>query len=106
MRTIYLSGPMTGYPEFNYPLFNKIAAQLRAEGHKVYNPAEFSTDHEGDFPIREAFAEYCKFICEEADTIALLPGWERSKGSATVELPLAVMCGLRVMKIAGLDYGS
>lgn len=40
-RVIYLSGPMKGYPESNYPLFRQVAADLRADGHRVYNPAEF-----------------------------------------------------------------
>ncbi len=75
---IYLAGPMTGYLNFNYPFFEKAAERLRNDGHKVYSPHEYS--YTGTFPIRKAFAEYCKFICEEADTIVLLPGWEKSLG--------------------------
>jgi hypothetical protein len=98
-RTIYLSGPMKGYPESNYPLFNRVAGELRAQGHKVYNPAEYP--HDGPtFPIREAFAAYSAFICREACTIVLLPGWEESKG-ATAEKALADNCGLDVIEYAG-----
>lgn len=93
MSVIYLSGPMTGYPDFNRPMFNSAAAKLRAEGHEVYNPAEYKFD--GEFPVREAFAEYCQFICTKADTIAMLPGWEFSKG-ATMEYRLAKICGLKI----------
>lgn len=97
-RTIYLSGPMKGYPESNYPLFNRVAADLRAEGHRVYNPAEFPHDGTADtFPLRKAFAAYCAFICEEADTIVLLPGWEKSLG-VSAELALAKNCGLDVLE--------
>lgn len=95
---IYLSGPMTGYPEFNYPLFNKVAEELRGQGHTVMNPAEFSD--EVPFPIRRAFAAYCKFICEEADTIMLLPGWEKSLG-VSAELALAKNCGLDIIYYKG-----
>lgn len=98
-RVIYLSGPMTGYPESNYPAFNAWAKQLRDEGHRVYSPSEFP--HKGDeasFPIRQAFAAYCTFICLEADTIALLPGWEASKG-VSAELALAKNCGLDVVEL-------
>jgi hypothetical protein len=96
-RVIYLSGPMTGYPESNYPAFREAAADLRAKGHRVYNPAEFPHNGpESTFPIRQAFAVYCTFICLEADTIAVLPGWEKSKG-AGVEVALAKNCGLDVL---------
>ena len=36
---IYISGPMSGYSEFNYPKFVRVAKALRAKGHKVLNPA-------------------------------------------------------------------
>lgn len=29
-RRVYVAGPMTGYPEFNFPLFNETAKRLRA----------------------------------------------------------------------------
>ena len=39
---IYISGPMTGKPDFNHPAFNAAAIRLREEGHFVINPAELS----------------------------------------------------------------
>ena len=65
-------------------------------------PAEFP--HRGPhhaFPLRKAFAEYAAFICEQACTIALLPGYEKSAG-ASVELALAKICGLDVLHIPGV----
>ena len=98
-RKIYLSGPMSGYVESNYPAFNKAAKKLRDEGHTVYNPAEFP--HDGphtSFPLRLAFADYCNFICLEADAIYLLNGWEKSLG-VSAELALAKNCKLIVVEL-------
>lgn len=97
-RTIYLSGPMKGYLDSNYPAFHDAAEALRAAGNRVYNPAEYP--HEGaheKFPLRQAFAAYCEFICLDADTIVLLPGWQHSNG-VSAELALAQNCGLEVVE--------
>lgn len=40
MSRVYLSGPMAGLPEHNFPAFHAHAAQLRAAGYDVVNPAE------------------------------------------------------------------
>jgi hypothetical protein len=99
-KVIYLSGPMSGYPQANYPAFYTAAQKLRAEGHRVYNPAEFPHNGTPDtFPLRMAFASYCNFICLEADTICLLDGWEKSLG-VSAELALAKNCKLNVMKLS------
>lgn len=97
---LYLAGPMRGIPEFNFPAFHAAAKALRDEGHFVFSPAEkdnerHGTDiskgnHTGDelqasgehgFSLRVALAADMKFICEEADGIVMLPGWENSKGA-------------------------
>lgn len=85
---------MKGYPESNYPLFHYVTEELRNRGFHVYNPAEFKHNEEV-FPLRKAFAEYCKFICEEATAIVLLPGWEKSLG-VSAELALAKNCKLEI----------
>ena len=45
------------------------------------------------FNLREALADDCEYICRNATAIALLPGWENSKG-ARAEHALAVALGL------------
>jgi len=93
---VYLSGPMTGLPEYNYPRFNEVAKRIRDSGHEVYNPAEYPFDGDPkDFPLRTAFAEYSRQICLECDILVLLEGWENSKG-ANAELKLAQVCGLTI----------
>lgn len=45
----YIAGPMSGIPQFNFPLFHAAAAALRAQGFDIVSPAE--TDPED---VREA----------------------------------------------------
>jgi hypothetical protein len=112
---IYIAGPMRSVPFFNFPAFYAAADKLRAEGHHVFNPAEkdnecYGTDiskgnangdeaiavKEHGFNLREALGHDLHFICTEADAIALLPGWENSKG-ARAEHATAIALGLEVI---------
>lgn len=96
---VYLSGPMTGLPEFNYPAFAAATEALRAAGYTVFSPHEFLPNTNtvpSQADLRRAFAAYCKFICEEADAVVVLAGWTKSKG-ATCEVALARNCGLPVL---------
>lgn len=93
---LYLSGPMTGYPESNYPAFEKAAQTLRDNGHEVYSPHEYMPAGKPTLEkLKEAFSAYCKFICEEAEGIVLLHGWESSLG-VSAELALAKNCQLEI----------
>ena len=76
MRRIYISGPMTGLPDFNYPAFNAEAARLRALGYHVENPAENPPQDSW-----EAYMEVCIPQLLNCDTIVLLPGWSESRGA-------------------------
>jgi hypothetical protein len=113
---VYLAGPMRGIPEFNFPAFHAAAKILREDGHVVFNPAEKDNERHGTdisknnptgdesvaasnygFSLREALGMDLAWICAEAEGIALLPGWENSKG-AIAEKATAVV------PIRGLDY--
>jgi|ERR1035437_305522 hypothetical protein len=106
---------MRGIPEFNFPAFYAGADKLRAQGHTVFSPAERDNKRHGTdiskgnatgdehqatkehgFNLREALAADLVFICGEADAIALLPGWETSKG-ANAERATAVALGLEII---------
>lgn len=50
-RRIYISGPMTGLPDFNFPAFHDAAARLRERGHEVANPAEINSEAGGDLSL-------------------------------------------------------
>lgn len=99
-QKFYLSGPMRDIPYFNFPAFNKAAAQLRSEGLFVLNPAESDIvpDPNGDesgYDRRTMLAEDMDWIARHADGIAMLPGWRNSKG-ACAELALAEALDLEV----------
>lgn len=96
---VYLSGPMTGLPDLNYPAFTAAATALREAGHEVYNPAEWETKYNGgEFNLILAFADYCHHICREAEAVVVLPGWEDSPG-ATAETSLARAIGKPVLTL-------
>lgn len=93
MKTVYISGPMTGLPELNFPAFHAAARQLRDLGHTVFNPAEVG--EEPGKTWEDYMRKDIKLLCE-CDTILLLPGWEKSKG-AHLELHIAHRIGMEVM---------
>lgn len=81
--TIYVSGPMSGYLECNYPEFFRVAGQLAARGYTVVNPASNDTGKS----YREIMKGDIQLLLG-CDGVALLPGWERSTG-ATLEHRIA-----------------
>ena len=90
---IYISGPMTGLPDHNYPAFNAAEAQWEARGWTVRNPAR---NFGGDENRKRE--EYMRLDFEhllEVDAIALLPGWQDSRG-ARAEIVVALELGLDV----------
>lgn len=84
--SVYIAGPMSGKPDYNYPAFHRVAGKWRRGGWEVFNPAE---NHGGrtDLPLAAYFAEDLPQVCR-ADALAVLPGWQDSKG-ASIEVSLA-----------------
>ena len=94
MTRIYISGPMTGLPGFNYAAFNVEAARLRALGYHVENPAENPPQDSW-----EAYMDVCIPQLLTCDTIALLPGWSESRG-ALRERQIASQQGITITAAA------
>ncbi len=91
---------MRGITDYNFPAFMKAAEELRRMGYEVFNPAEEDLKEWKTMQrvIEEATLRFClkkdlMYILDHAEGIALLPGWEKSKGVA-VELTLAKALGL------------
>lgn len=108
---VYLAGPMRDYPKFNFPAFADATGKLRDKGYKVHSAAEEETkagfDPEtGLYPegqhqrtIRENLRDDLCWICEYADLVVLLPGWEQSKG-ALAEVHCARAIGVATVTFA------
>ena len=117
MTKIYVAGPMSGIPQFNYPAFDAMAAYLRERGYDVQSPAEMDSEETraaamaspdgsfqsgttngetwGDFLARDV-----KLVADSVDSICLLPGWENSRGARlevfvalTVQKPVSILIG-------------
>jgi hypothetical protein len=93
MKRIYISGPMTGLPKFNAPAFHAEAARLRALGHEVINPAELNFDPATSW--QDCMRNDLKALLD-CDTIAVLDGWQQSKGAA-LEVDIAHKLGIRIL---------
>lgn len=94
---LYLAGPMTGLPDYNRPAFNAMAAQLRAAGYFVVNPAE------NGLPADSAWIDHMRrdielMMVNQCDGLALLPSWGVSKG-ANIEFELARALGFELMHV-------
>ena len=91
---VYLSGPMTGLPDFNRPAFHAAAAALRAQGYVVINPAEV------DLGLAATWVDYMRIhlaeIARRVTQVFVLPGWESSRG-AQLEVHVARSLGLPVV---------
>lgn len=96
VRTAYLAGPMRGYVDFNYPLFNAVAKELHNCGYEIENPAQTdaavqeradAAKHPLSVYMERDLADVAK-----TDAVFVLPGWESSEG-AKIEVNVAFMLG-------------
>ena len=93
-QCIYISGPMTGYPAFNYPAFNKLAKELRVAGHEVINPAENFGGEDGRPRVDYMRLDIAHVL--SATHVMVLPGWESSRG-ASLEVEIGRELGLPII---------
>lgn len=94
---LYVAGPMTGMPDFNYPAFFDAAKHLEAVGYEAINPAR----KEG----RQGCSSWLDFMrlslidIAACDGIATLSGWGESRGAA-LEVHIARSLDLPVRKVS------
>lgn len=90
---VYVAGPMTGIADYNYPAFNAVADQLRAQGYEVENPADHGIVEGAQWADYMAYDLTRLGLC---GVIALLPDWEKSQG-ARLEVLIAERLGMMVV---------
>lgn len=118
---VYIAGPMTGIPQFNYPAFKALANVLRKQSFEVVSPAEMddpavqeaslaSTDGSLDtiashgYSWGEFLSRDVKMIADDGiKAVVVLPGWANSRG-ARLETFVAYLCGLPI--VTAQDYGD
>jgi hypothetical protein len=93
---LYLAGPMTGLPDFNYPTFIATAQRMRRAGFYIVNPAENGLPPDAPWAAHMRRDLHAMLDCQG---VALLPGWENSKG-AKLEVGVAQAIGMPVRSVA------
>src|SRR5471030_1062685 len=108
MTRTYIAGAMTGHVDLNFPAFHAAAAEQRAAGYEVINPAEINGGADElvacaqmDAAQMAAHWQGCmrKDIAAlmTCDRIYMLAGWQSSRG-ATLEHHVAAALGLEVVE--------
>lgn len=95
---LYLAGPMSGIPQFNFPAFDYASKTLRRLGYSIVSPHELDSDKVKKEAIEstdgalingkiggetwgEILAKDVKIIADDVDGIVFLPFWFRSRGA-------------------------
>lgn len=109
-KIVYISGPMSGIPNYNKESFSKAMDYIKDMGFDCINPVDICselsflpTDTE-DIKWKECMKLDIKALLGCSD-IFLLPGWNQSRG-AKLEYTLAVAMGLGVMSYDSEEWRS
>ena len=101
--TVYLSGPMTGYQDFNVYAFDEARDHIMAAGYSVIVPGDDETyepvevDRMEVAPDKRTFYMRKDFLTVQVVTmVAVLDGWTESRGSRA-EVPVAQEIGVPVV---------
>lgn len=117
MHTVYVAGPMRGRPHYNFQAFDIARDFLRDfHGFDVISPADLDRQQRlmdvdalppvdgytgGGFSRidwHEVMRKDLALVIEEADMVAMLPGWQDSEG-ASVEVTVARAIGLPTFEL-------
>ena len=99
MSTIYISGPMTGYPDFNRGTFHAAEELLRQwrPYDTIENPARFTLAEGATW--NQYMRRHLSFVADEVTELVMLPGWKKSRG-ARLEKHVAEELGMPIFEWA------
>lgn len=102
---LYVSGPMSGIPQFNFPAFHAASDRLRGMGYDVISPADLDGEdtawimrsEDGILPPGKRWTDYLArdvalVAGPEVEAVVVLDGWSGSSGA---NLEVAVARALR-----------
>ena len=93
---IYISGPMSGYEDLNFPEFHDMQAWLNGSGFIALNPARLPQGL--DYSV---YMELDLILVKASDALVLLKGHEHSPG-ARAEKAFAESLGIPCFEVDGL----
>lgn len=104
---VFISGPMSGYEDFNYPAFHQAADQLK-DRYDIISPAhnqdgeplqppQPGQEKPWDHYMRESLRKLM-----DAECIYMLPGWNQSRG-ARIEHHLAEVLNIDILNYADME---
>lgn len=98
--SIYISGPMTGYPDFNRAEFHHAESWLTdLADETIINPA--AVDLGADATWADYMRHHLATIASEVHQVVTLNGWESSRG-ARLEVHVALELGIPVLPLGVL----
>lgn len=104
---VFISGPMSGYEDYNCPAFLEAEKRLVSAGYSVFNPAWLLVDETW---TRDDLMAIDISALSRCDAIYQIEGWEKSKG-ARVEYANALYTGKKfvtdedILFMGGIEAG-
>ena len=91
---VYISGAISGRPDFNRPAFARASSLLRSWGHDPVSPHDISPYAPGKTWLDYMLDDIPAML--KCEAVAVLPGWIWSRG-ARIEVALAWALGIKIV---------